>query len=91
VSTNVIPAVATAKGIQCLMAVEDLSAKSMYLSPPSTNMYVRKYNFICCIANATVVYDAIRFITEHDRSKHESNNYQKEEAVVLQRMTNTVF
>ena len=50
VSTNVIAAVAMAKGIQCLMAVEDLSCKSMcFLSPPSTNMYVRKYNFICCI------------------------------------------
>ena len=49
VSTNVIAAVSMAKGIQCLMKVEDLSFKFMYLSPSSTNMYVRKYNFICYI------------------------------------------
>jgi hypothetical protein len=28
------------------------------------------------LTNATVVDDAIRFVSEHDKSKHESNNYQ---------------
>jgi len=28
--------------------------------------------------NATVADDAIRFVSEHDRSKHKSNNYQNE-------------
>jgi hypothetical protein len=37
------------------------------------------------LTNATVADDAIRLVTEHDnRSKHKSNNYQKEEGVVLE-------
>lgn len=44
------------------------------------------------LTNATVVDDAIRFVVEHDRSKHKSNNHQKEEELVVeQTMTNTVF
>jgi predicted transcriptional regulator len=42
------------------------------------------------LTNATVVDDAIRFVSEHCRSKHEIN-YQKEEDVEEQRITNKVF
>ncbi|HZD83303.1 MAG TPA: hypothetical protein VE076_10545 [Nitrososphaeraceae archaeon] len=41
------------------------------------------------LTNATVVDDVIRFVSEHNKSKHESNNYQEEGAE--QRMTNKVF
>jgi hypothetical protein len=44
------------------------------------------------LTNATVVDDAIRFVTERDRSKREWSYYQQqEEAVVEQRIANTVF
>jgi hypothetical protein len=43
------------------------------------------------LTNATVVDDAIRFVAEHDRSKHKSINHKKEEVAVEQGMTNTVF
>jgi Trp operon repressor len=38
------------------------------------------------LTNATVVDDAIRFVTEHSKSDQDEENYQKEE-----RMTNKVF
>jgi hypothetical protein len=31
------------------------------------------------LINATVVDDAIRFVSEHSKSKYQSNNYQEEE------------
>jgi len=40
------------------------------------------------LTNATVVDDAIRFVSKHTKSKHEVN-YQKEEAEHM--MTNKVF
>jgi hypothetical protein len=44
------------------------------------------------LTNATVVDDAMRFISEHSKSKHESNNYQKEEMEREEhRITNKVF
>jgi hypothetical protein len=42
------------------------------------------------LTNATVVDDAIRFVAEYDRSKHQLNNYQ-EEGAEGQRTTNNVF
>jgi len=47
-------------------------------------------NKLDLLTNATVVNDAIRFVSEYDKSKHESNNYQ-EEGAEEQRMTNKIF
>jgi predicted transcriptional regulator len=42
------------------------------------------------LTNATVVDDAIRFVTEHSKSDHDIENYQKEERVE-EGMTNKVL
>jgi hypothetical protein len=41
------------------------------------------------LTNATVVDDAIGFVSEHDKSKHDSGNYQEQGPE--QRITNKVF
>jgi hypothetical protein len=45
------------------------------------------------LTNATVVEDAIRFVSEHTKHKHETNYYQKEEegGGAEPRMANKVF
>ena len=35
------------------------------------------------LTNATVVDDAIRFVSEHSKSKYQSNNYQEEKEAEL--------
>jgi hypothetical protein len=57
------------------------------LSSDESQCYSMKLELL---TNATLVDDAIRFVSEHNKSKHQLNNYQEEEGAE-QSMTKNVF